>query len=117
MRFLVDECVGPAVAHWLRELGHDVVSIYEIARGITDTEVFRRALEENRILITLDKDFGEKINREKHSHKGVILLRLNDERAPNKIDVLQRLIVQYSDRLQDNFIVVSERTVRFVQKR
>lgn len=34
MRFLVDECTGPAVAHWLREHGHDVFSVYEEARGI-----------------------------------------------------------------------------------
>jgi len=26
MRFLVDECTGPAVAEWLRMDGHDVVS-------------------------------------------------------------------------------------------
>jgi uncharacterized protein with PIN domain len=29
MRFLVDECTGPAVAKWLREQGHDVVSVYD----------------------------------------------------------------------------------------
>jgi hypothetical protein len=34
MRFLVDECTGPAVARRLRELGHDVFSIYEQARSL-----------------------------------------------------------------------------------
>ena len=32
-------------------------------------------------LITNDKDFGERICRECHPHRGVVLLRLEDERA------------------------------------
>jgi predicted nuclease of predicted toxin-antitoxin system len=92
MRFLVDECVGPGAAVWLREQGHDVISVYEDARGIPDIKVFHIAYVENRILITLDKDFGERIHREQHPHKGVILLRLNDERSLNKINVLRRLL-------------------------
>lgn len=36
------------------------------------------------ILITNDKDFGELIYRGKKLHRGVILLRLEDERADNK---------------------------------
>ena len=60
MRFLVDECTGPTVARWLEERGHDVFSVYDDASGIEDAEVLRRAHEEERILITSDKDFGEK---------------------------------------------------------
>jgi len=33
MRFLVDESAGPAVAGWLEEQGHDVVSVYDDLRG------------------------------------------------------------------------------------
>jgi Domain of unknown function (DUF5615) len=33
MRFLVDECTGPAIATWLRSLRHDVLSVYDEARG------------------------------------------------------------------------------------
>ena len=35
MRFLIDECTGPAVARWLREQNHEVFSLYEEARGLT----------------------------------------------------------------------------------
>ena len=31
MRFLVDECTGPAAVVWLRKRGHDVFSVYEEA--------------------------------------------------------------------------------------
>lgn len=115
MRFLVDECTGPAVARWLQGQRHDVFSVYEQARGIDDDKIIERAFRENRILITNDKDFGEKVYRERHPHGGVILLRLNDERAANKIAVLQRLLASHTDRLAGQFVVVTETTVRFAR--
>jgi len=116
MRFLVDECTGPAVARWLRQRQHDVFSVYEEARGMDDDEIIQKAFAENRILITNDKDFGEKVYRERWPHKGVILLRLEDERAANKIDVLRRLLERYADRLVGNFVVVTETKVRFARQ-
>lgn len=112
MRFLVDECTGPAVARWLREHQHDVFSVFEEARGIEDEEIVKRAFAENRILITNDKDFGERIFREGWPHRGVILLRLRNERAASKIDALERLLISYPDQLVDHFIVVTETAIR-----
>jgi len=57
MRFLVDECTGPAVAHWLEQQGHDVFSVYERARGTDDDRVLEIAQAEGRILITNDRGF------------------------------------------------------------
>ncbi|MCK6623188.1 MAG: DUF5615 family PIN-like protein [Calditrichaceae bacterium] len=115
MRFLVDESTGPAVARWLREEGHEIFSVYEEARGIDDDEVIERAFLENRILITNDKDFGEKVYREQRPHKGVVLLRLEDERSANKINTIRRLLESYSQQLGDNFVVVTETQVRFAR--
>ena len=92
MRFLVDECAGPLVARWLRDQGHEVFSVFDEARGISDEEVLNKAVSENRILITVDKDFGEMIYRERREHCGVILLRLSDERALNKVRVISQLL-------------------------
>lgn len=76
MRFLVDECTGPKVAHWLRNQGHEVF-------------------------------------REHHSHRGVVFLRLLDERSAKKIDAIRRLLESYADQLADRFVVVTESQVRF----
>lgn len=78
MRFLVDECTGPAVARWLRRQGHKVFSVYEQARGMDDDDVIQKAFAEDWVLITNDKDFGEKVYRERRPHKGVVLLRLEN---------------------------------------
>jgi predicted nuclease of predicted toxin-antitoxin system len=113
MRFLVDESTGPAVARWLREQGHAVFSVYDEARGSDDDTIIQKAFIENWILITNDKDFGEKVYRERRPHKGIVFLRLDDERAANKINTLQRLLDRYADRLAGNFVVVTESRVRF----
>ena len=113
MRFLVDECTGPSVAHWLSQEGHDVFSVYDDAPGIKDDEVIRRAVAERRILITNEKDFGERVFRERQAHQGVVFLRLSDERSVNKISVLRCLIANYGDRIAGQFVVVTETQVRF----
>ncbi|MBN2560830.1 MAG: DUF5615 family PIN-like protein [Phycisphaerae bacterium] len=115
MRFLVDECTGPAVARWLRKQGHEVFCVYSEARGMDDDAVIQKALAEDRILVTNDKDFGEKVHRERRPHKGVVLLRLEDERTSGKINTIRRLLDRYPDRLRGAFVVVTETRVRFVQ--
>ena len=113
MRFLVDECTGPAVARWLRQQGHEVFSVYEQARSMRDEDIIQKASSENWILITNDKGFGEKVYREGHPHKGVILLRLANERASNKIQIIGQLLESYPDQLADQFVTVTETQVRF----
>jgi predicted nuclease of predicted toxin-antitoxin system len=116
MKFLVDECTGPSVAKWLQDNGHEVFSVYEDARGAEDDIILQKAFKENWILITNDKDFGDKVYRNARDHKGVILLRLENERAESKIKILSHLLEKYSDRLSDAFVVVTEKQVRFAKR-
>jgi len=116
MRFLVDECTGPKVAQWLREQNHDVFSVYEQARGMIDEDIIEKAHLENWILITNDKGFGDKVYRERRPHRGVVFLRLEDERAVVKVETVRRLLERYADQLADRFVVVTENKVRFAQK-
>lgn len=115
MRFLVDECTGPAVSRWLREQGHDVFSVYEEARGIDDDAVIARAVTENRIIITNDKDFGEKVYRDRQVHAGIVLLRLRDDSASGKITAVCSLIEFHATRIEGSFVVVTDKQVRFAR--
>lgn len=115
MRFLVDESTGPAVSEWLRQQNHDVFCVFDQARGLNDDAIIAKALAENRILITNDKDFGEKVFREQHPHHGIIFLRLENERAVSKITALKQLFENYVHELPDQFVVVTELGVRFAR--
>ncbi len=115
MRFVVDECTGPAVAQWLRAEGHDVFSVYDEWRGAADADILEFAFRQNWILITNDRDFGEKVYRERLPHRGVVFLRLRNERAAAKIAAIRNLLDEHADRLADRFVVVSESQVRFAR--
>jgi predicted nuclease of predicted toxin-antitoxin system len=112
MRFLVDECVGPVVASWLRQEQHDVFSVYEEARGMDDDAILQKAVAENRVLLTLDKDFGEMVFREQQPHQGIVLLRLSNSRAAHRLAVVKKLLQTHSDQLEGHFVVVTETQVR-----
>ena len=115
MRFLVDECAGPALADWLHAQGHDVFSVYELARGMVDDAIIEKAFKENWILLTADKDFGEQVYRDRKPHHGIILLRLGDERSNTKILVVKQLLSSYASQLSDRFVVVTEKNVWFAK--
>lgn len=116
MRFIVDESTGPTVAGWLTEKGNDVFSVYDQDRGSDDIKILKRAYAENRIVITNDKGFGELAYKLGLPHKGVILLRLDDERAKAKIACLENLLNSYSDKLKNNFVVVTEKSIRIIKQ-
>ena len=44
-------------------------------------------------------------------------MRLEDERSANKIQVLRLLLESYADRVEDQFVVVTETQVRFGKSR
>lgn len=117
MKFLADENIGLSVVIPLRDLGIDIKSITEISPGIEDPNVLNLANNENRILITTDKDFGELVYLRKLTHKGIILLRLAKDSAGNKFNVLSRVLAQSNLDLENSFTVVTETKIRISQRK
>jgi len=77
MRLLANENIPRLAVEALRALGHDVSWVRADAPGSSDTEVVARAVKEQRVLLTLDKDFGELAFRSKlPAPCGVVLLRV-----------------------------------------
>lgn len=111
-RLLLDENVGIQVAKFLKRDGYDVASILEESPGIADEVVLDRALAENRVVVTLDKDFGTLIFLHSQKHAGVILLRLEDETPKNIFRILNKVLTEYISKLTGKFITVSETKIR-----
>lgn len=93
--------------------GHDVLIVAEAMPQADDLTILQRAYAEERIVVTNDKDFGELIFRRQEPHRGVILLRLQDESGSNRIQVMSALMAQYAAQLPERFVVVTEQKVRF----
>jgi predicted nuclease of predicted toxin-antitoxin system len=116
LKFIVDECTGDGVAQWLKKRGFEVYSVYTENKGAEDEWILEKSFEENYIVITNDKDFGELVFRKGKGHRGVIFLRLKNEMTENKISVIQNVLNKFKDHLSTSFIVASEDFVRISKK-
>ena len=81
MRLLLDSCVWGKACERLRAEGHDVIWIGDSPQDPGDEELLARANTEQRILVTLDKDFGERFFKraEKTRFKNRHVLVVHDE--------------------------------------
>ncbi len=103
MRFLVDRCAGRRLADWLRIRGHDVVESRERGPDPGDRVLLEWAAAERRVLVTMDKDFGEFIFSESASHAG--LIRLPDVPARARSELMERVLTEHSRALEETAIV------------
>jgi hypothetical protein len=53
--------------------------------------------------------------RNQKVHSGIILVRCSPNNYVKRIEVLTKLLKNYSDKLQNNFVVVGNDTVRIVE--
>ena len=93
MKFLVDRCAGAKLAQWLRERGHDVVDAADRNPDPGDEELLAEAAKAERILVTLDKDFGTLVFAQGMKHCG--LVRLPDVPAADRIVLFERLLAAH----------------------
>jgi predicted nuclease of predicted toxin-antitoxin system len=77
-----------------------------------DEEILDCAVSEGRIVVTNDKDFGEMVFHRGLAHRSVVLLRLRDERAENKVRMMKVALVQVGERLRNHYVVATESGIR-----
>ena len=111
---LADECVDAAAAvAALRAAGHDVRTVQEIRAGLTDAEVLEIAAEQQRLLLTEDKDFGEHAFRSRtRPVPGLVLLRIASEQRGLKWPWLAAAIERYGDAPKGHYTVIEPDRMR-----
>jgi len=105
LKLLFDVGVSRKAELYFRDIGFDVVSIREINQSMEDRGILELAVKEERLVITMDKDFGELVYNSKNMHSGVLLLRMEDAGWKQKIDVLSEIFSKYSEDIRGNFSV------------
>src|SRR5215469_10478537 len=112
MNFVADESCARPVIQALREAGHDVLDISELTPGASDDQILDRALNEKRVLITEDRDFGELVYARGRPSTGVILVRFHSRARRAKPATVVGAVTKLGARLQDAFTVVEPGRVR-----
>ena len=103
MNFLVDRCAGRRLTQWLQSQGHNAVDARELGPDPGDRALLERAVSENRILITMDKDFGELIHLHGRPHTG--LIRLPEVRMTQRITLVENLILNHRQAIEERVII------------
>ena len=106
MKLLLDTCVWGGGCDELRTAGHDVVWAGDWAEDPGDEEILARAQHEGRIIVTLDKDFGELAIVHGQPHCGIV--RLVDQSATRQAAVCLHVLALHGDALAAGAIVTAE---------
>jgi predicted nuclease of predicted toxin-antitoxin system len=112
LRFLADESCDFAAVRALRAEGFDVLVVAEAMSGAEDEQVIERALQEARILLTEDKDFGQLVYAAGHQTCGVILIRYTAAARPTLGARIAALVHDHGARLPGSFAVLQPDRIR-----
>lgn len=111
MRVLLDTCVWGGARGVLQAAGHDVIWTGEWQRDPGDAEILAYAYREQRVLVTLDKDFGELAIVHRQVHAGIV--RLVGFSAREHAKMLLLVLANYEAELTSGaLITVDDKRVR-----
>jgi len=106
MKILLDTCVWGKARGELESAGHDVVWAGDWPKDPGDEEILARARSEGRVLVTLDKDFGELAVLHGTAHCGI--LRLAGISARQQASVCQQVLAAHGPELVSGAIITAE---------
>jgi predicted nuclease of predicted toxin-antitoxin system len=114
MKLLLDQGAPRSAADLLRSVGFDAVHTGEIGMSeANDEEILGRALEENRVIVTLDADFHTHLALLQAQKPSVIRIRIGGLRAQPFSELLQGVIWQCTEDLESGAMVsVRESQIR-----
>jgi len=79
MNLPLDHCVSQRTVEFLRQLGHDVLTLKGLGKAkARNAEVLRLATDSDRVLVTEDRGVGDIRAYPPRQHQGIVLLRVRD---------------------------------------
>ncbi len=114
MRFLANMGISTRTVAWLRQQGHDALHLHdEGLQRAADEDIVKKARAEERIVLTMDLDFGYLLAISGEQLPSVILFRLENESAEMVNQRLAEVLVQCTDDLDAGAIIsVNEVSIR-----
>lgn len=112
MKFVADESVDFPIIERLRQEDHSVWAVVEMDVDISNALVLDHANQQNAVLLTADKDFGELVFRLNRLSLGVVLVRLAGLPPKYKAEIVARAIAEKGEELKGAFSVITASALR-----
>ncbi len=105
MKFLIDANIPKSVIDYLINNNFDVIDIKKVNITMSDIDIIKLAQKEQRIIITLDKDFITLIQYPKYQ-VSTIVIRLKNLKSENIISYLEELFEKQNQNLLNNSLTI-----------
>ncbi len=106
-KFYLDQMLRLEVAEALRKEGYDAMRASEAGQArADDNEVLQRAIDENRVLVTLDEHFGDWVVLPLCKHPGVIRIKVHPTTSYNIVNMLIPFLRENSSNSFENFLII-----------
>jgi len=118
MKIILDTCVWGGVVQELLAAGHDVIWAGDWQEDPGDDEILDWAHRQGRVLVTLDKDFGELAIVYNRSHSGII--RLVNLASRQQAPICLKAIELHDNELKSGAIITAEQSrlrIRMIDNR
>jgi len=112
LKIIFDVGISKKAEIHFKNLGFDILAVRDLDASMKDADILELALKEERLVVTMDKDFGELVFNSKKNHSGVLLLRMEDADWKQKIDVLMEIFQKYSKEIKGKFSVYQDKKLR-----
>jgi predicted nuclease of predicted toxin-antitoxin system len=113
MEFLANENFPLPSVNLLRQAGYNVASVTEGFPGIEDSQVLTYAADEQRVILTFDRDYGELIYRLRlPSPRGIIYMRFRPHTPEEPAVMFLNLLQTEGLKLDGQFTVVDRDRIR-----
>ena len=106
MKLLLDTCIWGGTVDELRMRGHDVIWSGDWDEDPGDEEILTTAFAHGRILVTLDKDFGELAVVRRVPHCGI--LRIAGFSARRQAGVIEVVLNRHGKELEGGAVITVE---------
>jgi predicted nuclease of predicted toxin-antitoxin system len=115
-KLYLDQMFGVEVAQTLREQGYDVLRTSETGQDrADDQQILRKAIAENRILITLDEHFGDWAILPLSRHPGVIRIKVHPTTSEKVLNLLMPFLQKHTqDQFKDHLVILSEKRAKWI---
>ena len=107
LKLYLDQMLRLNVAEALQKEGYDVLRASEAGQARADDyEILQKAIDEKRILVTLDEHFGDWVTLPLRKHTGVIRLKANPTTTHNILKLLIPFLRIHSSQKFENYLVI-----------
>ena len=115
-KLYLDQMFVVDVAQALSDEGYDILRAAEIQQSrADDQQILEKAINENRILITLDEHFGDWVVLPLSRHPGVIRIKVHPTTSEKVLSLLLPFLRMHTqEQFKDYLVILSEKRAKWI---